>query len=125
MTIVLLNMASELEVAHTAMSQVWDAAKKARKLKHAAATKLQSNTDKATNEAFKPFIKNGLGGAWKALLFQLDLVTTGLVLGHAASQPAVDSSAMAWSANWSNPPLWHLRSFFRSGNDFICLEAKL
>ena len=91
MTNVLLNMASEFEVAHTAMSQVWDAAKKARKLEVAAATKVKNSTDKATNEASKPFIKNGLGGSWKGLLFNLDLVTTGSVHGHAASQPAVDS----------------------------------
>ena len=75
-------------------------------MKPAAATNLKNNTDKATNEAFKPFIKNGLDGAWKALLFQLDLVTTGPVLGHAASQPAVDSSAMAWSVDCSNPHYW-------------------
>ena len=104
MTNVLFNMSSELEVAHTAMSQVWDVVKKARKVKRAAATKLKNTRDKATNAAFKPFIKNGLDGAWKALLFHLDLVTPGHVLGHAASQPAVDSSATV--IEWSNPQYW-------------------
>ena len=97
-------MASELEVAHTAMSHVWDAVKKARKLEVAAATKAKNSTDKATNEAFKPFIKNGLDGSWKGLLFNLNLVTTGSVVGHAASQQAVDSSVM--SVNWATPQYW-------------------
>ena len=61
MTNVLRNMASELEVAHSAMSQVRDAVKKARKLEIAAATKLKNNTDKATIEAFKPFMTKRLG----------------------------------------------------------------
>ena len=105
MTNVLLNMASELEVAHTAMSQVWDAGKKARKVEQAAAIKRKSTMDKASNEALRPFIKNGLDSAWKALLFRFKLVTTGHVLGHAASQPAVLEETTT-VVDWSNPHYW-------------------
>ena len=41
MTNILLNMAAEFDVAHTASSQVWDAVKKARKVVRAAAIKAQ------------------------------------------------------------------------------------
>ena len=119
MTNALLNMASELEVAHTAMSHVWDAVKKARKLEVAAATKAKNSTDKATNEAFKPFIKNGLDGSWKGLLFNLNLVTTGSVDSHAASQQKVDSSVM--SVNWARPQHWMTIEGPESGD---CAEDK-
>ena len=102
MTNVLLNMASELEVAHTAMSQVGDAVKKARKVEHAAAISRKHTMDKASNEALKQFIKNSLDGAWKALPFHFNLVTTGHVLGHAASQPKVMEETTT-VIDWSKP----------------------
>ena len=119
MTNTLLNMASELEDAHTAMANVWEAVKKARKLEVAAATKAKNSTVKATNEAFKPFIKNGLDGSWKGLLFNLNLVTTGSVDSHAASQQKVDSSVM--SVNWARPQYWLTIEGPESGD---CAEDK-
>ena len=104
MTNVLLNLAAELDNAHTAVSQVWETVKKSRKLELAAATKLKNTLAKASNVAVKPFIKNGVDGAWKGMLFQLQLVTTGHVNQVGASQPAVEESAT--SVDWSK--LHHL-----------------
>ena len=104
MTNVLLNLAAELDIAHTAVSQVWETVKKSRKLELAAATKLKNTLAKASNVAVKPFIKNGVDGAWKGMLFQLQLVTTGHVNEAGASQPAVEESAT--SVDWSKPHHW-------------------
>ena len=64
MTNVLLNMAAELDVAHTAMSQVWESVKKARKVEQVAAIKEKNTVAKASNEAVRPFIRNGWDGVW-------------------------------------------------------------
>ena len=107
MTTILLNMAPELDIVHTAMSQVWDAVKKARKVALAAAVKENSAT-KASNVAIRPFTKKGVGAAWKALLFQFNLVTTGHVLiGHdeAQSQEVTDETTTV--IDWSNPHYWY------------------
>ena len=100
----LLNLAAELDNAQTAVSQVWETVKKSRKLELAAATKLKNTLAKASNSAVKPFIKNGVDGAWKGMLFELQLVTTGAVNQVKASQPAVAESAT--SVDWSKPHHW-------------------
>ena len=104
MTNVLLSMAAELDSTYTVVSQVWEAVKKSRKLELAAATKLKNTLAKASNSAVKPFIKNGVDGAWKGMLFELQLVTTGAVNQVKASQPAVAESAT--SVDWSKPHHW-------------------
>ena len=107
MTNVLLNLASELDTVHTAMSHVWDSVKKARKMAVAEAVKEKNSATKASNLAMRPFTKNGVGAAWKTLLQHLKLVSTGHVhdVAQAQSQEVTDEKATV--IDWCKPHHWY------------------
>ena len=107
MTSVLLNLASELDTVHTAMSQVWDSVKKARKAAVAASVKQKNSAIKEKNSAIRPFTYNGVGAGWKALLFEFNLVTTGHVItDHDTAQSEKFTPDTTTVIDWSCPHHW-------------------
>ena len=110
MTNTMMNMAAELDAAHTVMAEAWEAVKRARKVRAAAATKLKNSAAKLSNEAVRPFIKNGVDGAWKAILFHFKMVTTGNDFPrYEASQEPVTSGVSVSETtvlDWSKPHFW-------------------
>ena len=73
--------------------------------------KAKNERAKLTMEAIRPFVVNGLNGAWKAMLSAMDLLTTGEVASPLSTRDGYPSSAPALEGeedlDWSLPAWWY------------------